>query len=357
MKKKVLYLMHVDWNWIKQRPHFIAENLSLVFEMRVFYPYSRDRKAMTANPTNIKKFPIVTLPFKRIKIINVISILMQKITFYLILRVYNPEIIWITHPMLYDYLPKLDSKKHKIIYDCMDDVLGFDYIPRIKNELEIAEKNLLRESEIVFVSSENLRKKLVERGCNEKKTTLVRNGYNGEIIETKAESINNEKGAFKIAYIGTISQWLDFETIEFSLIHISNIEYHFYGPIDCQVPKNEKIIFHGPIKHQLLYETIIDFDCLIMPFKVNELILSVDPVKLYEYINFNKNIITIQYPEIERFKDFVYFYNNMEEYVKVIEKLIQDNRLKYNEHKRAEFLKENSWVKRTEIICNQINSI
>ena len=47
----------------------------------------------------------------------------------------------------------------------------------------------------------------------------------------------------------------------------------------------------------------------MMPFILNELIESVDPVKLYEYINFEKNIICIKYDEILRFKDFVYFYN------------------------------------------------
>ena len=27
MMKKILYVTNVDWNWIKQRPQFIAENL------------------------------------------------------------------------------------------------------------------------------------------------------------------------------------------------------------------------------------------------------------------------------------------------------------------------------------------
>ena len=35
--KKILYLMHVPWGWIKQRPHFIAENLSKYYKVNVFY--------------------------------------------------------------------------------------------------------------------------------------------------------------------------------------------------------------------------------------------------------------------------------------------------------------------------------
>ena len=66
-----------------------------------------------------------------------------------------------------------------------------------------------------------------------------------------------------------------------------------------------------------------------MPFVVNDIILSVDPVKLYEYLNFNKNIISVHYPEIDRFSDFVNFYNSNKELISVIFKLMNDNSHKY----------------------------
>jgi len=40
MKSKILYLMHVDWEWIKQRPQFIAEGLSKFYDVHVFFPVS-----------------------------------------------------------------------------------------------------------------------------------------------------------------------------------------------------------------------------------------------------------------------------------------------------------------------------
>ncbi|WP_318507244.1 hypothetical protein [Bacillus sp. T3] len=353
MNKKIFYLMHVDWSWIKQRPHFLAENLSKVFNILVFHLYSRNRKVMTSNPSDINKLPIITFPLKRIKIFNILSIASQKIIFYFYLKQKKPEIIWITYPALYDYLPKKELKNYKVIYDCMDDVQGFNNIPRIKKELEISEIQLLKDADHVFVSSENLRDKIVQRGCNRDKTTLVRNGYDGKIIDPIEQ--NNSSEIFKIAYIGTISEWVNFDMIVESTKSVDNIEYHFYGPIDCEVPTNSKIIFHGPVKHEDLYKTIQDCSCLIMPFKVNELILSVDPVKLYEYINFNKNIITVYYPEIERFNDFVYFYHNSEEYFELLRQLKENNQIKYDRIQRYDFLKENSWEKRSEVVIDIIN--
>ena len=49
---------------------------------------------------------------------------------------------------------------------------------------------------------------------------------------------------------------------------------------------SDKVIFHGPIEHSRLIENKELYDVLIMPFIRNELIESVDPVKLYEYIAF-----------------------------------------------------------------------
>ncbi len=34
-KKRILYVMHLDWSWIKQRPQFIEEKLEHEFDMYV----------------------------------------------------------------------------------------------------------------------------------------------------------------------------------------------------------------------------------------------------------------------------------------------------------------------------------
>ena len=44
-----------------------------------------------------------------------------------------------------------------------------------------------------------------------------------------------------------------------------------------------------------------------MPFVVNDLIKSVDPVKLYEYLAFKVPVISVYYPEIKYFKNMLIF--------------------------------------------------
>ena len=44
--KKMVYEMNVEWNWIKQRPHFLAEELAKYFDITVLYQYRYNRKGL-----------------------------------------------------------------------------------------------------------------------------------------------------------------------------------------------------------------------------------------------------------------------------------------------------------------------
>lgn len=156
-----------------------------------------------------------------------------------------------------------------------------------------------------------------------------------------------------------VSEWFDFEALSYTLKYIKNIEYHIIGPVDIDLPKlSEKIKFYGPVNHDELYSYAKNFDCLIMPFKLSELIYSVDPVKLYEYVNFNKPILAVYYPEIKRFSPFVDFYSDKEELKIKIEDMIQEDfKKKYSNSERLEFLKNNTWNIRIKKIMQNLEDL
>ena len=164
---------------------------------------------------------------------------------------------------------------------------------------------------------------------------------------------------YRMAYVGTISSWFDWEPLEQVLDFDSNVEIHLYGPLDAtvKIPKKIGMIYHGTIEHDKLYDTLRDMDCLLMPFIVNDIIEAVDPVKLYEYINFNKNIIVCRYKEVERYEEFVNYYSTPEEFVNIVKMLKKNNTIKYSNKQRIDFLKDNSWDNRVLQIKNVIESL
>ena len=357
---KILYIMNVDWKWIKQRPHFVAEGLAKKHEIMLYYPYSyhRNKDMFCENHAEIiQPHKYYNLPFRRrYKLVNIMNNWYLYCFFTFIVSIKHPDVIWLGgDPDVACYL----SKKNlgKVVYDCMDDY----YAMSKNNEVMEKEKKIVNNCRHIFVSSLNLKNKVIERyRLDKRKVTLVRNGYDGKIIDNFGRDKLREE--YIIAYIGTVSSWFDFELIEFIVNKVDNVQFHIIGPIKSTVIEQCKklgkmgVVFYGSMEHDLLYDFVSNVDCLIMPFIISEVTLSVDPVKLYEYINFNKNIISIKYPEIERFSGFVNFYSTRDEAVNVIIKLKKNKKITYVNDERLKFLNNNSWDDRIKNMLDVLKS-
>lgn len=351
--KTILYLMHIDWNWIKQRPQYIAEGLSKKYRVIVMYKHTYNNvgyQHRKSNLVELKEVYAIPNKFSNFKISKNVNDAIFTYNVKKEIEKNNVSIIYVTSPKFYKNIPK--NFKGKIIYDCMDDHLLLGNPD--KKDILSNEKKLLDISDKVIVTSIHLKNTLIKRyGVNNKnKFTLIRNGFKGPILKISQMNCVKSKNSTKIriGYFGTVSEWFDFNLLEKSLRDFSNIEYKIWGPVDqgISIPEDfkEKIKFCGTVEHDELYKVVSDCDVLIMPFKLNEMIKSVDPVKLYEYINFDKNIVAIEYPEIERFASFVHFYSNYVEYKNILNFFEKNRDVSYSLKQRASFLRTNSWENR-----------
>lgn len=338
--------MHIDWRWIKQRPHFIAEGLSDYYDVTVVYLYSKRFlfDSIINTKKDLKIISAFRLPFYQNKWVYKLNKTYMRLYFRRLIKKYDPDYLWITFPQLYEYIPK--SSKCKIIYDCMDLATGFDFSEEFKSKVLELEGELVSDAGFVFASSNYLFRLLDEKYRCGEKLFLIRNAFDGEIIdflEPKDNFVN-----FKIGYVGTISKWIDFELIQLTLDEIENIEYHFIGPSELKkVFNNDRIKFYGAVDYKEVYKYVKDFDCLIVPFIVDDKIKSADPGKIYDYINYNKPIISVYYDELDYFSPFIYFYQTDDDLVDILKKLIQNGfENKYSVVERLEFLKNNSWDER-----------
>lgn len=364
MKKKVLFLMHVDWNWIKQRPHFIAEGLAAFYDVTVVYRYRYRRKGYQKRGEknfsgNVKKLYLIP-KIDKVKFLKPINDFIRKYAVKKIIEKGNFECIYVNSPKQAMLIP--ERYTGKVVYDCMDDHIALAENKKVRESYYTLEKKLLGTCDELIITSNNLEKVLKKRypniKFNPKNITLVRNGYNGKILDIEKLDTEYQKDKFIFVYFGTISEWFNFDVIVESLKKFKNIEYWIIGPVlgKVQFPKDSRIKYLGTVEHDHLYEATKKANCYIMPFKLNDIVVSVDPVKLYEYINFNKNIMTVEYDEIERFRPFVNFYKDTPSYLDAIEKLLTDGKIKYSNEDRIEFLRNNSWQKRVEQVVSVIEN-
>lgn len=357
--------MHIGWNWIKQRPHYIAEGLSDRYDVTVISDYNyhgKSKEYKSNDSANLHIHNFYKLPgLDHFITLSHINDYIRKRYYHFYLRKVKPDILYVMYPKAISYIP--NSYKGIVIYDCMDDMLNFTEDGKIKIFLSSQESKLIHRADQVFASSNHLAKTLCKRYGNQisKKITLVRNAYEGGITDSRENTRKYEKGSnkFKLCYFGTVASWFNFDFVLKSLDDISDLTYLIVGPIQSGtvIPKHPRLQYVGAVQHDKLYSTVKDSDAFVMPFVVNELIQSVDPVKLYEYIDFNKNIICIEYPEIKRFEKFVYYYSDYNSYKNQIISLMKCNRLKYSSIQRKEFLSENTWGARVNVITRIIEEL
>lgn len=343
--ESMVYICPTDWRWIKQRPQFLAEQLSEYYEMHVIYPYRNQRGGLQKKAeSHVEPRAYFTLPslggrFSAIERINRSAARFQ--IGRMIQRV-KPDYLWLTMPWQIELIPP----GYPILYDCMDDYVAIEMRQDNCARTMEQEAETVRRAAHVFASSENLRSLLAKRYGRDG-VHLLRNGYSADWPDRRKEKKRSD-GRFRLGYFGTIGRWFDFELLLESLAVDERIEYHLFGPLEkgITVPANGRIVEHGVIEHDEIMERAADMDALIMPFVLTDVVRSVDPVKLYEYIYLNKNILCIRYPEVERFNPFVIFYETKEEYMQSLRSMMTGNPLKYTQKQATEFLEQNNWEKR-----------
>lgn len=361
IKPKMLYIMHVPWGWIKQRPHFLAEKLSKYYsvdvgEKRVLLPGAQKKlPTMVSQKVNIIKYlaiPLYNPLEKRIPILDWIN----KMLILCKIRINKYKYVWVTSISSYYKIKEIINERIVLIYDCMDDELEFpkkydiDFVKKI--EIELVER-----ANYIFCTSEHLKKVVQLRTETSKKIYINNNAssFPSIYVPHLNERFKDILTTNSMVYIGTIAEWFDFDLIQKVLKENEDIELYLIGPADACIPTHKKIHILGTCKHEEIWGIMKAAKILIMPFKITPLIESVNPVKLYEYIWAHKPIIAPKYSESEKFSKYVYLYEGYRDIENIIRE-IKSNKYnpKYTLGEGKSFIKINDWESRTKDIMNII---
>ncbi|CRH18794.1 glycosyltransferase [Carnobacterium maltaromaticum] len=373
-QKKILYISLVDWFWIKQRPHHIPEILSERdhVDFVCIRSWIKNDKTLQIHDTseenldkvvfkindNLTVYRKKILPKGAIPLIRTLNINLFMKPFLSKLQKNNKyDAVILTHPSQFAFLDKIKFKDTKIIYDCMDNYGAFT--GAASSTIASAEALLVKRADFVIVSSNNLKNKLTENYPNEaKKLTVINNGVDmktftlNQTIDTKETEIVKANNRKKVAYIGTISDWVNISMIYKLAKEMSNVDFYVVGPLDRHINMDEyndldNMIFTGPQPYYTVPAIIKQMDVMIMPFVLNEVVESVNPVKIYEYLAMGKPVIATGYSETYQFANLIETYNTETEFAELLK-----NQLAINSdnpdliEKRIAFASNNSWKQR-----------
>lgn len=375
-KYTIIYFSNIEWSGIFQRPqHLMAEmakreeiNNIIFIEtlgarrirltssdiIRIFkkiYHMFRGYKTISQHiPEKITILSPIAIPIFN-KFFYKINELLLEMRLKKILRKLHIDlsesIAWVsfTHPATYEFLEK--HKPSKVIYDCIDDMKS---IPYLNKDIISCEERFIKESKIVFATSQLLFDKC--RNINQN-TFLLPNAVSGEMIENPV--INKEN---IIGYIGAIYEWFDLDLLFECAQRFKNCKFEIIGPTRVDISRFnnlENVSFKGVITYEKISEAINSFSVCIIPLKVNELTVNTNPVKLYEYFSKGKPVVSTALPEVERYNEVAYIGCDKEEFLTKLEHALSEDNKELID-KRINIARENTWSTRANYALEVIKS-
>ena len=191
-----------------------------------------------------------------------------------------------------------------VVYHCVDEFSAFSDAPA--REIRELERRLLLKADVVICSSEKLRADKARVNPN---SYLVQHGVDldhfAKAYDPRTPLPEELKGAPGpiIGFWGLIADWVDLQLIRHVADAFSGGTVVLLGnstadlkPLDGA--RNVRILGRKPYADLPRYAKA--FDVALMPFRVNELTLAANPLKVREYLAAGLPVVSTAIPEVER---------------------------------------------------------
>jgi glycosyltransferase involved in cell wall biosynthesis len=369
----IIYFSSIDWNFTWQRPQQLASRLSR--HGKVFYvsPLGlrtvawRDagriarrfafqiahRSAAQRVPALTIHTPLFYLPFpeNRAAIRLNSKLLRRSVQRWMIESNVENPIIWAGSPSfaILDAIEGMDARL--LVYDCLDNFPLFH-----KNPYPIidAEQQIASRANIVFATAAELydRMRLINPH-----TFLMPNAADyAHFSETADREIPAEMEQMKkpiLGYVGEMAQWFDFDLVralaarhpEWTIVLVGALHVNAGKAFDLP-----NIRHLGRKEYSQLPAYVRQFDVCLLPFKINALTASVNPVKMYEYLAAGKPVVSTPLREAMRYQDALWI-SDPADFARAVEQALQTRADPSRIRARQEIARQNTWDGRvTEIV-------
>ncbi|HEX8287344.1 MAG TPA: glycosyltransferase [Pyrinomonadaceae bacterium] len=198
----------------------------------------------------------------------------------------------------------------ELIYYCVDEYTAFTGVAKGLREIE---EDLFRKSDLVIVSAEKL---LENKKRFNENTYIIRHGtdwrhfrkaLNAETV-IPAEIADLPKPI--IGFHGLLADWVDYELIKKTAEHFKDGSVVLIGKIAVDAERKIKILDGVPNVHFLGRKPYAElpafckgFDVALNPFKISELTLAANPLKVREYLAAGLPVVSTDIPEVRVLED------------------------------------------------------
>lgn len=183
-------------------------------------------------------------------------------------------------------------------YDAMDDFSAGYSGSLSRRSMAKNERALVKKVNKILVSSSGLYNNF---NSYNSKMTLTLNACSINYLPP-INTINNNPRVkdFVLGYVGTIAHWFNWQLVYKIARHNPLMKVRLIGPVysppPLGLPDNIEIL--SPCNHEAALQAMQKFSIGLIPFKLNQLTASVDPIKYYEYISLGLPVLSTKFGEM-----------------------------------------------------------
>lgn len=200
---------------------------------------------------------------------------------------------------------------YHIVYEYIDEISP-QIMGDIPQEMIDRHYELLRNEDITVIATSDKLFRQVSQYRN-RNMAMLSNGvdYNHWHIDrrnlTPPKDMLPALGKLVVGYHGALAEWLDYDLLKriakdgrYHLVLIG--QEHDQSLKKSRLLKFENVSFLGSKSFQKLSQYTAFYDVAILPFVINDMTLSVSPVKIFEYMAAGKPIVSSALPECKKYK-------------------------------------------------------
>jgi glycosyltransferase involved in cell wall biosynthesis/uncharacterized SAM-binding protein YcdF (DUF218 family) len=268
--------------------------------------WSRATKGFRQEGERLFIYSPVILPFPYSRLARWINrhLLLRAIQRWMRTVKFGRPIVWtfLPTPLARDLIQGLNPLI--TVYYCIDD---FASSSRQASRIAASERALFREADVVFVTSEKLRRRASQ---DNRQVFLFPFGVSFERFQQVRDMDDQAPSELRalprpvVGYVGGLHQWVDQELVAQAARRLPQASFVLIGPSQTDVSRLAScpnIHLLGAKAHEELPRYIKGFDVGIVPYRLSEYTMNVYPTKLNEYLAMGIPVVTTDLPEIRRF--------------------------------------------------------
>ncbi len=216
-----------------------------------------------------------------------------------------------------------------VVYHCVDEYAAFSGVPR--QALIGMERDLIRRSDVVFASSEQLYR---ERRLLNPNTHFIPHGVDvAHFVRAldPATAVPDDLRVLPrpvIGFFGLLADWVDLGLVRELALARPDWTFALVGKATTALDAltgvpNIRLLGQKP--YSTLPGYCRGFDVGIIPFRINELTLRANPLKLREYLAAGLPVVSTPLPEALQFGELVRIGESPDAFVSKIEECLQED--------------------------------